>query len=168
MSEEPKPLKQGWVIQESIGDDAGDQFKDYDPANIPMPSDADTHEYVAKTGHSGWTCTPIMQHAWGQPWSSAFYHTLSVFGAKYIRIIPWNRGMTLECCPGKRITVHLDADNKVEKVDLESSVALPRGVAHGAALDAILRGEEPRNCSGVFINLAGALEAMGAEEGQQP
>lgn len=158
MSEEPRPLRKSWSIEESVGDDAGDQFKNYDPADIPVPSDAQSHEYASKTGRTGWTSMPIMQHAWGQPWSSAFYYALSAFGAHVIRVIPWGRGMTLECCPQSRITVQLDNANRVTKVELESAVDLPRGIAHGSALDAVLRGMQPKNDSGVFINLPEAAE----------
>lgn len=143
----------GWVVTEQLGDDAGDQYKAYRRDDFPQDCYGSRGVgYHPVKRRTGWAMILILERYYGRPWDTAFYYALSAFSPTMIRVIKPGVGITLDAQTG-RITVFLDDDNNVKRVEKECAVALPDGVAHGHALMRIMSGAVPINDSGVHINL---------------
>lgn len=139
-----------WVVYESTGDTAGDEFKKYDPDNYPKDCFTEHAANYPKQGDfGGFTVFPLLECYWGRKFDAAVYYALSAFNPTAIRVI--RNMMTADAYSG-RVTVQVDKNNIIERIEQEVRVILPEGIQHGHAMQIVLDGGTPKNCSGVIIN----------------
>lgn len=146
-------LKLDFYSYETVGDNAGDRFKEYDPDNYPKSCfTGHGAKYQDTFERMGWCSLPIFEFLWGKKkFDASVYYALSAFKPSSIRVLRFNEDLLTADSWLGRITVFLDKDDIINRIDYEVDVGLPRGIAHGNSLMMVLDGQTPVN-SGVFVN----------------
>ena len=140
-----RKIKPGWTITEQLNDDAGDQFLEYNPNDCPK-EEARGELYAGNLGCFGYMSLPLLESYWGKKWTCAMYYVLSAFNPTAIRITK-DGIVTADGSPG-RITVKIDDHDTVQYITQEVNVRLPKGIAHGSAMQTVLDGDIPKNNNG--------------------
>jgi hypothetical protein len=90
----------------------------------------------------GFLSLPVLTYLTGLVWDEfalAFVHSLA---PSYVRVIPWNGEETTDAML-RRVTIYLDPDGKIERVEQEVEVGLPAGVRNGHELSQKLKPRTP-------------------------
>lgn len=92
--------------------------------NAPAPHYNSSHgfEYEAND-HVGWTVVPVLHDLWGTLWNAAAANFLRCLRPSTVRVIEHRGAMTCDARTW-RVTVHLDADNRISRIEQEVEVAL--------------------------------------------
>lgn len=94
-------------------------------------------KYKDETKRYGFLSIDVLSCLNGKPWDEVALAYVSALKPHYIRVIRYDDGQTADAMQG-RVTVYLDKDGLIDRIDKEVRVWLPDRVAHGDALQMAL------------------------------